>query len=102
MVALMPSIRTPSIRRWDTWRGVGTACCAGACCSTSRRVRGARGALGGLTDERVGAVVGTAGEPGHSPRQLPHVRGSGVQRVLERDPASVAIFAGHGTYRPEL
>jgi transposase-like protein len=26
----------------------------------------------------------------------------GVQRVLERDPASVAIFAGHGTYRPEL
>jgi hypothetical protein len=27
---------------------------------------------------------------------------SGVQRVLERDPASVAIFAGHGTYRPEL
>jgi hypothetical protein len=26
----------------------------------------------------------------------------GVQRVLERDPASVAIFAGHRTYWPEL
>jgi len=113
MVALMPSIRMPSIRCWCIWRGGGIACCARPCCATSRRVRVARVALGGLTGERVAAVVGAAGEPGHGPRQLPHVRGSlglhepvGNQAAGRSDPVRPArhgMLHGHdrGRRRPD-
>ena len=53
------------------------------------------------------ADVSRPGDDGRYPVIMthgPYAKGLafGVQRVLERDPASVAIFAGHRTYRPEL